>query len=128
MKRKIINIDREKCNGCGLCVQACHEGAIQLVDGKAALISDIYCDGLGDCLPVCPTNAIQIIEREAEQYSDEAVKALKSSSALPCGCPGTMAKKIDREKTGEPITKTAQAAKENEEKPSELSQWPVQLK
>ncbi len=74
MIRKIVNIDKEKCNGCGLCVTACHEGAIELIDGKAVLISDEYCDGLGDCLPECPTGAIKIVEREAAEYNEELVE------------------------------------------------------
>lgn len=74
MIRKIINIDEKKCNGCGICVEACHEGAIVLTDGKAKLTRDDYCDGLGDCLPVCPTNAISFIEREALEYNEEEVK------------------------------------------------------
>ncbi|MGI6684174.1 MAG: ATP-binding protein [Bacillota bacterium] len=138
MKRKIIHINEEKCNGCGLCANACHEGAIEIVDGKARLISDKYCDGLGDCLPACPTDAIKIIEREAEEYSDEAVEALKKQrekeklinkvEKLPCGCPGTMAKKISREKA--PVTPKvrAEVKDEGEVRPSELSQWPVQIK
>mgnify|MGYP002091310871 CR=1 FL=1 len=91
MLRKIITIDQEKCNGCGLCAQACHEQAIGMVDGKAALLRDDYCDGLGDCLPVCPTNAITFEVREAAAYDEAAVLANKASqeAELPCGCPGT---------------------------------------
>lgn len=139
MKRKIISIDEDKCNGCRLCVEACHEGAIQLIDGKAKLISDQYCDGLGDCLPTCPTGAINMIEREAEEYSQEAVdKHLSESVAtqhshsgdLPCGCPGTMSKKIEKKATlVQPIQQSA-AVQTPSFTPagSELSQWPVQLK
>ena len=75
MRRRIIEIDREKCNGCGLCADACHEGAIGMVDGKAQLLRDDYCDGLGDCLPACPVGAITFVEREAEAYNEAAVKA-----------------------------------------------------
>lgn len=135
MKRKIISIDENLCNGCELCVKACHEGAIQMVDGKARLVSDQYCDGLGDCLPACPTGAIRMIEREAEEYSQEAVdkrlESLKPQQAspepMPCGCPGTMAKTLQRpvmppklERKPEPVAAG--------EIPSQLTQWPVQLK
>ncbi len=135
MKRRIIKIHEEKCNGCGLCVTACHESAIELVDGKAKLVSDIYCDGLGDCLPNCPTGAIEMIEREAEEYDDDAVKERikevrgeknSEEKKLPCGCPGTMAKTIERK----PIVTMQTTAKKSEiigDTASELMQWPVQL-
>lgn len=124
MKRKIISIDEARCNGCGLCVSACHEGAIQLVNGKAKLISDSYCDGLGDCLPACPVNAIRIIEREAADYDEAAVAARKTVSPppLPCGCPGQMAKTIVPKApvAATPISGDAPA--------SQLTNWPVQIK
>lgn len=131
MLRKIVEIDESKCNGCGLCIKACHEGAIELVGGKARLISDIYCDGLGDCLPECPTGAIEIVEREALEYDDDAVQKLKlqnttdNNDAMPCGCPGSMAKKIER-KSIVSVRKPVQ--QETTESYSELRQWPVQLK
>lgn len=125
MIRKIIKIDEEKCNGCGLCVDACHEGAIGLVEGKAKLLRDDYCDGLGDCLPVCPTDAISFEEREAAEYDEAAVLANKSKNAhdapLPCGCPGTQSKTIrrDSQSTAVHVPESVQ---------SELRQWPVQIK
>ena len=120
MIRKIIKIDQEKCNGCGACASACHEGAIEMLDGKAKLTREDYCDGLGDCLPACPTNAITFEEREAPAYNEEAVLAAKQkkSVTLPCGCPGTNARAIKRD-----ITPAYSASVT-----SQLSQWPVQIK
>ena len=91
MIRRIITIDEEKCNGCGLCADACHEGAIGIADGKAKLLREDYCDGLGDCLPACPMNAISFEEREAPAYNEAAVLAAKKAkeAPLPCGCPGS---------------------------------------
>ncbi len=127
MKRKIIHIDEEKCTGCGACAQACHEGAIGMVGGKAKLLRDDYCDGLGDCLPTCPTNAITFVEREAVPYDEKAVMENKSKKvhidALPCGCPGTHSKTIEHKDcacSGEHV--------DTAEQPSRLSQWPVQIK
>lgn len=125
MVRRIIQIDEEKCNGCGLCANACHEGAIGMVNGKAKLLRDDYCDGLGDCLPSCPVNAISFVEREAAEYDEAAVKkrlaeknAHSCASAAPKSvCPGTLSKQIRRESAAEAPTVS-----------SELSQWPVQIK
>lgn len=96
MIRKIIQINEEKCNGCGACADACHEGAIGMVNGKARLLRDDYCDGLGDCLPACPTGAITFVEREAAAYDEAAVLANKAKTGkkLPCGCPGTHSQTI----------------------------------
>ena len=98
MIRRIIKIDEEKCNGCGACAEACHEGAIEMVNGKARLTRENYCDGLGDCLPACPTGAITFEEREAPAYDEAAVLASKANKhgTLPCGCPGMNSKVIAR--------------------------------
>jgi len=124
MKRKIIKIDEDKCNGCGACAAACHEGAIEMVNGKAKLTREDYCDGLGDCLPACPTNAITFEEREAPAYNEEAVreaKLQKRGVKLPCGCPGTQSKAIKRDTSCAVPSKSASVT-------SQLSQWPCQIK
>ena len=119
MVRRIIEIDEEKCNGCGACADACHEGAIGMVDGKAKLLRDDYCDGLGDCLPTCPTGAITFVEREAAAYDEAAVMAAKKDKGCAGGsCPGSAAKAIRR---------TAEAT-EPVKLESQLRQWPVQIK
>ena len=111
MIRKIITIEVEKCNGCGLCADACHEGAIGIVDGKAKLLREDYCDGLGDCLPACPTNAISFEEREAPAYNEAAVLAAKKAKEekAPCGCPGSSCQSV-------------------QSKATELRNFPVQIK
>lgn len=125
MLRKIIKIDEEKCNGCGACAAACHEGAIEMVNGKAKLTREDYCDGLGDCLPACPTDAITFEEREAPAYNEEAVrqsKMQKMGIKLPCGCPGTQSRALKREAPVQaPQSKAYSAA-------SQLMQWPCQIK
>lgn len=120
MIRKIIHIDEEKCNGCGACAAACHEGAIEMIDGKARLTREDYCDGLGNCLPVCPVDAIRFEEREAPAYNEAAVLAAKQQKAapLPCGCPGTRSKSIQRTRCETPAAAVS----------SQLNQWPVQIK
>ena len=102
MVRRVIQIDEEKCNGCGICAEACHEGAIGIVDGKAKLLRDDYCDGLGDCLPNCPVGAISFIEREAAAYDEAAVQENKKKKmqamgqALSGGCPGSRMRQLER--------------------------------
>ena len=126
MIRKIIHIDEEKCNGCGACVTACHEGAIGLVNGKAKLMRDDYCDGFGDCLPGCPTGAITFEEREAAAYDEQAVlenKQKKAAAAAPAlaGCPGHQMHQFNRKPA--PAAPTAGVSM-----PSQLGQWPCQIK
>ena len=119
MIRRIIHIDEEKCNGCGKCVHACHEGAIDLVNGKARLMREHYCDGLGDCLPSCPTGAITFEEREAPAYDEAAVKAAQAAKpAAHTGCPGSRIRQMAAKApaaAGEPVS-------------GQLTNWPVQIK
>jgi Pyruvate/2-oxoacid:ferredoxin oxidoreductase delta subunit len=122
--RNIVKIDEDKCDGCGLCVTACAEGAIEIIDGKAKLVSEIYCDGLGVCLGHCPQDAITIEKRESAEFDEEATNAYlaeKESAAkpkeqMPCGCPGTMAKQLDKK-----------CDSADGDVSSQLAQWPVQL-
>ncbi len=124
MIRKIIEIDEEKCNGCGACASACHEGAIGMVDGKAKLLRDDYCDGLGDCLPTCPTGAITFVEREAAEYNEQAVlenKAKQSGEASHhSGCPGQQMRRLNHVEETSALA-TARPV-------SQLGQWPCQIK
>ncbi|MCU7652316.1 4Fe-4S binding protein [Acutalibacter sp. LFL-21] len=123
MIRKIIHIDEEKCNGCGACANACHEGAIGMVDGKAKLLRDDYCDGLGDCLPACPTGAITFVEREAAAYDEQAVleNKKKEQPAPFMGCPGHAVKAFQRRAQAEAPVFRGEAE-------SQLAQWPCQIK
>ena len=124
MIRKIIQIDEEKCNGCGACAVACHEGAIGMVNGKAKLLRDDYCDGFGDCLPSCPTGAITFTEREAAAYDEKAVlenmKAKAQKEPAHTGCPGMRMKTLSPKP---PVAET-----KSDESPSQLAQWPCQIK
>ena len=124
MERKIIHIDEEKCNGCGACAAACHEGAIAMINGKAHLIRDDYCDGLGDCLPTCPTGAITFVVREAAAYDEAAVLAKKKAAGDACpsaGCPGVKSQSIRHDQSAVP-------AGSDDFRPSCLAQWPCQIK
>ena len=122
MLRKIIKIDEEKCIGCGKCAEACHEGAIEMVNGKAVLTREDYCDGLGDCLPACPVDAIHFETREAPAYDEEAVRRAqtqKKAGACSGGCPGSASRSIERTAPERPTLPRGE---------SELRQWPVQIK
>ncbi len=126
MKRNIIEIDEELCDGCGICADVCHEGAIRMVDGKAKLVSDIYCDGLGDCIGECPQGAITIIEREAEAYDETVVKKSvekKGQVAETCACPGSRLMDLHHDTPGE-----TSSISEPESISSRLRNWPVQIK
>ena len=126
MIRKIIKINEEKCNGCGACANACHEGAIEMVNGKAKLMREDFCDGFGDCLPNCPTGAITFEEREAPEYDEKAVKAAQEEKKMTehkhhGGCPGSRMMTFDKTETEETPVVTGKPV-------SRLNQWPVQIK
>lgn len=124
MIRKIIKIDEEKCNGCGACANACHEGAIEMVNGKAKLMRENFCDGFGDCLPSCPTGAITFEEREAPEYDEKAVKAAQEEIKMKehhHGCPGSRAMQFNQNNAQEASAYTGNPV-------SRLQQWPVQIK
>ena len=127
--RKIIEIDEELCDGCGLCVPGCAEGALQIIDGKARVVADRYCDGLGDCVGECPTGALRVIEREADEFDKEAVEkylAEKEMPILPCGCPSTniqtFATPVSCQEANKP------AGIEDVDSESSLTHWPVQIR
>lgn len=126
-KRKIVKIDEDKCTGCGLCIPNCAEGALQVVDGKARLVKEVYCDGLGACLGHCPEGAIAIEEREADAFDENATKKhieelkKKGKEKLPCGCPGTAVKTLKKPSL------SSQSGDKGKRSESELGNWPVQL-
>ena len=148
MLRKIIKIDQEKCNGCGACAAACHEGAIEMVNGKAVLTREDYCDGLGDCLPACPTDAISFEMREAPAYDEVAVLAAKEAKEkaanaangatapaqtkpLPCGCPGSAVRTMKREPAACSVGATPPSSSGSAgytPVPSQLTNFPIQIK
>ena len=128
MVRKIIKIDEDRCNGCGACAMACHEGAIEIIDGKAVLTREDYCDGLGDCLPECPTDAISFEEREAPAYDEAAVLAAKQKKMQAqgikmshAGCPGTQVRQIVHQNAENTPSHTPTSG-------PQLAQWPCQIK
>jgi NAD-dependent dihydropyrimidine dehydrogenase PreA subunit len=126
--RKIVQIDEEKCDGCGLCVPSCHEGAIRIIDGKARLVADRLCDGLGDCLGACPRGAIRIERRQAEAFDAAAVRARQQAAAPPaCACPGALARRIPAERPAQRAAAGDRAAAAAPPAPSRLGHWPVQL-
>ncbi len=128
--RKIIEIDEELCDGCGQCVPSCAEGALEIIDGKARMVADMYCDGLGACLGECPTGALKVIEREADEFDEEAVEEhlsknveKKEESVMPCGCPSTMIQSFA------PADRAAAPAPgPGGEVESALTHWPVQIR
>jgi Pyruvate/2-oxoacid:ferredoxin oxidoreductase delta subunit len=133
-QRKIVRIDEEKCNGCGLCVPSCAEGAIQIVDGKARLVADVYCDGLGACLGECPEGAITIIEREAVPFDEEAarehverLRAQAASAERSGGCPGAAVRNLQLDLVPPGPAPRSTEAESSESEPSALGNWPVQL-